>query len=53
MKKPVARASYGWFYTVENRVEYYVAGMSFSNAEDAFSDDLRELKSGNVDFWGN
>jgi len=50
MKEDTAKASYGWFYVVGNRVEYYVAGMSYSDAENAYCDDLIELKNGNVDF---
>lgn len=50
MKSKIAKAMYGWFYVVYNRVEYYVAGMSYEDAESAYCDDLIELKRGNVDF---
>jgi hypothetical protein len=46
----IAKASYGWFFVEKNRVEYFVAGVSQSESEDCFSDDLMELKDGNVDF---
>ena len=53
MEEAIARAAYGRFYIVGRKVEYCVIGMKFSEAEDAFTDDLNELKSGNVDFEQN
>lgn len=51
MKGLVAKAIYGWFYVVGRTVEYYIAGVSYSDAEDAFTDDLNELRAGNVLFF--
>lgn len=48
MKSKIERAVFGTFYVVDNRVEYTVCGVTEKEAEDYFTDDVNELKKGNV-----